>query len=77
MPSIGPAIEKIHRDFYGETFSPPQKGDWNELWRKRTQVDWHALAAAYGVKYVVSPNHVTLQLPVAVRGEWETLYWIP
>ncbi|MCX5770980.1 MAG: hypothetical protein NTZ09_12010 [Candidatus Hydrogenedentes bacterium] len=77
MPSIGPAVQKIHQDFYGETFSPPHKGDWNSLWKGRTQRDWLDLGRAYGVGYVVSPNHVPLQLPVAVRGPIETMYWIP
>jgi hypothetical protein len=77
MPAIGPAIEKIHRDFYGETFSPPHKGQWNQLWRGRTETDWRDLRRAYRVRYVVSPNQVPLQLPVAVRGEMETLYAIP
>ena len=77
MPSIGPAIQKIHQDFYGETFSPPHKGEWNMLWKKRTVKDWEDLGRVYGVGYVVSPNHVPLQLPVAVGGQMETMYRIP
>ncbi|HUW61561.1 MAG TPA: hypothetical protein VMZ06_11185 [Candidatus Bathyarchaeia archaeon] len=77
MPSIGPAIQKIHQDFYGETFSPPHKGEWNTLWSERTEADWQDLRRAYGVGYVVSPNQVPLQLPVAVPGPVETLYRIP
>jgi len=89
MPSVGPAIEKIHNDLYGISFiqgrsvaptnsfvgvEPP---DWTQVWKTRTVSEWAALAQEYNFRYVISPNNVPLQLPKAIEGPGETLYSLP
>lgn len=83
MPTIGPGIEKLHRDFYGESFEAMPSGEprtdypfWADVWKQRTRDEWKSLGQEYGLRYVISPNPVPLDLPVVVKGQFETLYEI-
>lgn len=77
MPSVGPSIQKIHKDIFGARFDQIE-GDattsWGVVWESRDELAWRSLADAYQFKYIVSPNTIPLQLPVALAGEEQTLY---
>lgn len=83
MPTIGPAIQKIHRDFYGQTFELDDSGQavmtrpWSEIWRERSVEEWQRLGREYDLHYIISPNIVPLSVTPLVKGNADTLYEIP
>jgi len=76
MPSIGPAIDKVHRDCYGAGFTDAATPPWNDVWPARTPEDWRGLRDTYGVEYVLSPNTVPLRIRPIISGAIDTLYRI-
>lgn len=83
MPTIGPAIQKIHQDFYGQTFELDASGQaivtrpWSEIWRERSIEEWQRLGREYSARYIISPNIVPLSLKPLIKGDADTLYEIP
>ena len=90
MPALAPAIARMTRDLYGVDYTRAESlatlcGNgrvssycpvWGDTWRARSHAEWRALATHYGFRLVVSPNHVPLELPVAVEGSVFRLYRI-
>ncbi len=75
MPSVGPVLDKLHREVYGFTLGRPENGpDWEEVWMARSPEEWQRLAAAYGFSYILAPRGIALHLPEAVTGERDILY---
>jgi len=73
LRSLAPSIFKIRRTIYG--MEPGIAWDYElAAWRRRSREQWRALAEGYGFAYVVSPNAVPLDLPVALCDEGYTLY---
>lgn len=75
MPSVGPVLDKIHREVYGFSLGLPENGpSWEEVWASRAPFEWERLAAAYGFRYVLAPSGIQVRLPVVLRCEREALY---
>jgi len=77
MPANGPLIQQLFEEVYGLRFDRDLKNPhWTDLWRQRSAEEWRALSEKFGGTHVLAPLDVTLQLPVAVQGDTETLYRI-
>ena len=82
LPGIAPVVDKVFRDVYGVYLGPVPEAQtasigWQEQWRRRTRQHWCELAQAYSFQYVVAPDDVPLDLPIAVAGAGLALYRIP
>lgn len=82
MPSLAPSIDKILDDFYGMGMQRAAETSWVQLWRDRSESEWKALADEYGLRYILSPAGIPLQLEELFTssnpwGHVETFYRIP
>ena len=76
LPTLAPAIKKLHHDLYG--FDVDAATPWSlEAWRSRSLASWQQLGEEYQFRYVVSPNEYPLLLTPVLRGEQHTFYEIP
>ena len=66
-------IEKMMDEAYDIRFGEP----WDyrlEAWKGQNRAEWKALGATYGIRFVLSPNTVPLDLTPVLRGETLTLW---
>lgn len=79
VPEIGPSIDQMYMELYGEGFRVPASGvreqvSWQTLWRARDGKAWRSLALRYGFSHVIAPLDLSLQLRQIVAAEGYALY---
>lgn len=63
LPEIGPTINQMYDDVYGIRFDRAGATPWRDLWAARDSETWRRLAERYGFRYVVTYDHLELDLP--------------
>ncbi|HPO13398.1 MAG TPA: hypothetical protein PLI09_08135 [Candidatus Hydrogenedentes bacterium] len=81
QPSLGPALYKMYRDFYGITLTAPPhqpaaSQPWFEVWPAKTRAEWQNLAKEYQFHYILAPAFMNLDLPKILQGSSENLFLI-
>lgn len=79
VPEIGPSIDQMYTDLYGESFRLPADGasenmPWQDLWRERDEDGWRGLAKRYGFSHVIAPAGLAVHLPQIVAADGYALY---
>ena len=78
MPTLAPTIRQMYDDIYGLRFdAPPPSVAWQTRWADRTPTEWAVLGARYGVRYVVTPDALSLKVPALFSDGGMTLHEIP